>query len=84
MKRTIEAIQGMKSAGGKIVALTAYDYPTARILNQAEVDIILVGDTLGMVVLGYESTVSVTMDDIVHHTRVRIETGIHLGRGEAG
>jgi len=69
MKRTIEAIQGMKSAGGKIVALTAYDYPTARILNQAEVDIILVGDTLGMVVLGYESTVSVTMDDIVHHTR---------------
>ena len=51
------------------MALTAYDYPTARILNQAEGDIILVGDTLGMVVLGYESTVSVTMDDIVHHTR---------------
>ena len=69
MKRTIETIQGMKAAGRKIVALTAYDYPTARILNQAEVDIILVGDTLGMVVLGYESTVSVTMDDIVHHTR---------------
>ena len=51
------------------MALTAYDYPTTRILNQAEVDIILVGDTLGMVVLGYESTASVTMDDIVHHTR---------------
>jgi len=69
MKRTIETIQSMKPAGEKVVALTAYDYPTTRILNQAEVDIILVGDTLGMVVLGYESTTSVTMDDIVHHTR---------------
>ena len=48
--------------------LTAYDYPTALILNQAEIDIILVGDTLGMVVLGYETTRDVTVTDMIHHT----------------
>ena len=53
----------------KIVCLTAYDFPTARIIDSSGVDIILVGDTLGMVVLGYESTVPVTLDEILHHLR---------------
>ncbi len=58
-----------KRPPGKIVCLTAYDYPTARILDERGVDIILVGDSLGMVVLGYENTVPVTMDEMVHHTK---------------
>src|SRR5450755_847011 len=53
----------------KIVCLTAYDYPSARLLDDAGVDLILVGDSLGMVVLGYDSTVPVTLDDMVHHTK---------------
>jgi len=53
----------------KITCLTAYDYPTARLLDEAGVDILLVGDSLGMVTLGYDSTLPVTLDDILHHTR---------------
>ncbi len=53
----------------KITCLTAYDYPTARPLDEAGVDILLVGDSLGMVVLGYDSTLPVTVDEILHHTR---------------
>jgi len=53
----------------KIVCLTAYDYPTARALDAAGIDILLVGDSLGMVVLGYESTLPVTMDELLHHAR---------------
>lgn len=53
----------------KIVVLTAYDFPTAKILDQAGIDIILVGDSLGMVVLGYGTTLPVTMQDMMHHTR---------------
>lgn len=56
----------------KIVALTAYDYPTAKILNSADIDMILVGDSLGMVVLGYENTHFVTLDDIIRHTHAVI------------
>jgi len=66
---TIQKIQKKKQSGEKIVALTAYDYPTARLLDEAGVDIILVGDSLGMVVLGYESTVSVTMREMLHHSK---------------
>lgn len=58
-----------KQSKEKIVALTAYDYPTARIVDEAGIDLILVGDSLGMVVLGYENTVPVTMDQMIHHTK---------------
>ena len=68
-KITIPSLQARKAVGPKIVCLTAYDYPTARILDEAGVDLILVGDSLGMVVLGYENTVPVTMDEMIHHTR---------------
>jgi 3-methyl-2-oxobutanoate hydroxymethyltransferase len=60
----------------KITCITAYDYPTARLLDQAGVDILLVGDSLGMVVLGYDNTLPVTLEDMIHHTRaVRRGTG---------
>lgn len=58
-----------KQRGERITALTAYDYPTARLLDETGIDIILVGDSLGMVVLGYEDTTEVTLDNITHHTR---------------
>jgi len=58
-----------KARGEKIVALTAYDFPTALILDEAGVDIVLVGDSLGMVVLGYKNTIPVTMDEMIHHTK---------------
>ena len=57
------------SPSQKIVCLTAYDYPTARLADDAGVDVILVGDSLGMVVLGYESTLPVTLEEMLHHTR---------------
>jgi len=68
MSEKIESIRGMKRAGRKIAALTAYDYPTARILDESGIDLILVGDSLGMVVLGYPDTTGVTMEAMVHHT----------------
>jgi 3-methyl-2-oxobutanoate hydroxymethyltransferase len=54
---------------GKIVCLTAYDYPTARLLDEAGVDVVLVGDSLGMVVLGYDNTLPLTVEEMLHHTR---------------
>src|SRR4029077_14977133 len=60
---------GSHTFSEKITCLTAYDYPTARLLDEAGVDVILVGDSLGMVVLGHENTLSVTIDEMLHHTR---------------
>jgi 3-methyl-2-oxobutanoate hydroxymethyltransferase len=68
-KITIKDIIEKKKKGEKICALTAYDYCFASILDEAGMDIILVGDSLGMVVLGYESTVYVTMEDMMHHLK---------------
>jgi 3-methyl-2-oxobutanoate hydroxymethyltransferase len=66
---TAQALLEMKRAGLAITALTAYDYPTARLVDQAGIDLILVGDSVGMTVLGYESTLPVTMEEMLHHTR---------------
>src|SRR3954454_15736485 len=68
-KVTAGAIRAMKTRGEKIAALTAYDFPMTRLLDQAAVPLILVGDSLGMVVLGYPDTTHVTMDDMEHHLR---------------
>lgn len=68
-KVTIAALQKKKETGKKITMMTAYDYPTANLVDQAGIDTILVGDSLGMVVLGYESTVPVTMDEMIHHCK---------------
>ncbi|MBI2861086.1 MAG: 3-methyl-2-oxobutanoate hydroxymethyltransferase [Chloroflexi bacterium] len=69
MRVTVSQIKAMKSKGEKIVMLTAYDYAAARIVDDAGVPLILVGDSLGMVVLGYQSTIPVTMEEMLHHTR---------------
>jgi 3-methyl-2-oxobutanoate hydroxymethyltransferase len=66
---TIATIAQLYAAGERIAMLTAYDYPTARILDEAGVPILLVGDSLGQVALGYDSTVRVTMTEMLHHTR---------------
>jgi 3-methyl-2-oxobutanoate hydroxymethyltransferase len=66
---TITQVRQMKSQGKKIVMVTAYDYPSARLVEEGGADMILVGDTLGMVVLGYDSTVPVSMDEMIHHAR---------------
>jgi len=69
MKKTTSWFAKAKSQKEKITMLTAYDYSTAKLLDQAGVDSILVGDSLGMVMLGYDSTLKVTMDDMIHHTK---------------
>ena len=66
---TIQSLQDKKTQGRPIVALTAYDYATARLVDEAGVDFILVGDSLAMVVMGYENTLPVTMDEMLLHTR---------------
>jgi len=68
-KITTRLFQLKKQRGDVITMLTAYDYPTALIMDQAGVDSILVGDSLGMVVLGYENTLPVTMEDMLHHCK---------------
>src|SRR5262249_48236538 len=66
---SMENFRLMKQRGERITALTAYDYPTARLLDESGIDIILVGDSVGMVVLGYEDTTDVTLEEMLHHTR---------------
>jgi len=68
-KITVADILSMKERGEKITQVTAYDYPSARMVDEAGIEMILVGDSVGMVVLGYENPIPVTVDDIVHHTR---------------
>jgi 3-methyl-2-oxobutanoate hydroxymethyltransferase len=65
----MQTFREKKQRGERITALTAYDYPTARLLDESGIDVILVGDSLGMVVLGYEDTTQVTLPEMVHHTR---------------
>lgn len=67
MKQTVSTIQKMKEEGKKIAMLTCYDYSTAKLMDEAGVDMILVGDSLGNTILGYEDTISVTMEDMIHH-----------------
>ncbi len=69
MTTDLAQLREMKSRGEKIAVLTAYDYPTARLLDECGIDVILVGDSLGMVVLGYPDTTHVTMEEMLHHTR---------------
>ena len=69
MRVTVNDIKNMKSRGEKIAMMTAYDYTSAKILDSAGIPIVLVGDSLGQVVLGYDSTVPVTMEDMVHHVK---------------
>jgi len=68
-KVTVSKLWKMKAAGEKIAMVTAYDYPTAMLVERAGLEMILVGDSVGMVVLGYENPVPVTVDDIVYHTK---------------
>ncbi len=68
-KITIGDLQKKMEAGQRISMMTAYDYPTASLVDQALIDTVLVGDSLGMVVLGYDSTVPVTMDEMIHHSK---------------
>jgi len=73
---TADALLQKKLVGQPITALTAYDYPTARLIDEAGIDMVLVGDSLGMVVLGYENTLPVTLDEMLHHTRA-VARGLH-------
>lgn len=65
----MEDFRERKRRGERVTALTAYDYPTARLLDESGIDVILVGDSLGMVVLGYEDTTEVTLEEMIHHTK---------------
>lgn len=68
MKNTVLTLQEQKKNNDKITMLTAYDYSTAKLIDEAGINTILVGDSLGMVMLGYEDTLSVTMEDMIHHS----------------
>ena len=68
MKQTVQTLQAMKERGEKIAMLTCYDYTTAKLMDEAGMDMLLVGDSLGNVILGYSDTISVTMEDMIHHT----------------
>lgn len=68
-KVTPQSLMAQKQSASRITSLTAYDYPTARLADEGGVDVVLVGDSLGMAVLGYENTLSVTVEDMLHHAR---------------
>lgn len=68
MKQTVQTLLAKKARGEKISMLTCYDYSTAKLMDAAGLDMLLVGDSLGNVILGYEDTISVTMEDMIHHT----------------
>ena len=68
MKNTVSTLLKQKQSGDKITMLTAYDYTTAKIIDECGINVILIGDSLGMVMLGYENTIPVTMEDMIHHT----------------
>jgi 3-methyl-2-oxobutanoate hydroxymethyltransferase len=74
---TVNDIRDMKQKGEKIAMLTAYDYPTSKIVDNCNIPIILVGDSLGNVVLGYENTLPVTMDDMIHHCKAVVRGTEH-------
>ena len=76
---TTSAFKKMKKEKQKITMLTAYDYPTARMMDRIGIDAILVGDSLGMVVLGYDDTTMVTMEDMIHHSRA-VSRGVERAR----
>ena len=69
MKNTVLTFKEAKKNKDKLTMLTAYDYTTAKLFDESGINSILVGDSLGMVMLGYEDTLSVTMEDMIHHTR---------------
>ena len=68
MKTTVATLKEKKLAGEKVTMLTDYDYSTAKLMDNAGIEMLLVGDSLGNVILGYENTLSVTMEDMIHHT----------------
>src|SRR5690606_7252274 len=68
-KISTSSLKRMKTQGEPIAMITAYDYPSARLATEAGADILLVGDSLGMVVLGYDTTVPVTLEDMIHHSK---------------
>lgn len=74
---TVPGVQGMKEQGKKIRMITAYDYPSAVLVDQTDIEMILVGDSLGMVVLGYDSTVPVTMEEMILHTKAVVRGAKH-------
>ena len=91
-RRTISDLQRMRDQDEPITMITAYDYPTARLVDEAEIPVVLVGDSLGMVVLGYESTLPVTVADMVHHgaavvrgsTRAHVVVDLPFGSYQGG
>lgn len=76
MKNTVTTLQKMKQEGQKISMLTCYDYTTACLIEEAQINAVLVGDSLGMTMMGYPDTLSVTMEDMIHHTAC-VSRGLH-------